>query len=65
MGRLRGRLDYGDIGEVITVGLASTAVSLETDLRVVHKAIAERFFHHTPVGELQVQELRSMEPELR
>jgi len=65
MGRLRGRLDYGDIGEVITVGLAATAVSLETDLRAVHKAIAERFFHHTPVGELQVQELRSMEPELR
>jgi uncharacterized alpha-E superfamily protein len=65
MGRLRGRLDYGDIGEVMATGLAATAVSLETDLRAVHKATAERFFHHTPVGELQVQELRSMEPELR
>jgi uncharacterized alpha-E superfamily protein len=65
MGRLRGRLDYGDIGEVMTVGLAATAVSLETDLRNVHKAIAERFFHHSTTGELQVQELRSMEPERR
>jgi len=50
---------------VMSVGLAATAVSLETDLRAVHKAIAERFFHHTPMGELQVQELRSMEPEFR
>jgi len=65
MGRLRGRLDFGDVGEVLTNGLAGTAVSLEADLRAVHKATAERFFHHTPVGELQVQELRSMEPELR
>ena len=65
MGRLRGRLDFGDIGEAMSVGLAATAVSLETDLRSVHKAIAERFFHHTPMGELQVQELRSMEPEFR
>jgi uncharacterized alpha-E superfamily protein len=65
MGRLRGRLDFGDITEVMSVGLAASAVSLETDLRAVHKAIAERFFHHTPVGELQVQELRSMEPEVR
>ena len=65
IGRLRGRLDYGDISEVIASGLAATAVSLESDLRGVHKAIAERFFHHTPVGELQVQELRSMEPEFR
>lgn len=65
MGRLRGRLDFGDVSEVLTNGLAATAVSLESDLRAVHKAIAERFFHHTPVGELQVQELRSMEPELR
>ncbi len=65
IGRLRGRLDYGDISEVITSGLAATAVSLESDLRAVHKATAERFFHHVPVGELQVQELRSMEPELR
>lgn len=65
IGRLRGRLDFGDIGEVMTIGLAATAVSLETDLRAVHKSIAERFFHHTPLGELQVQELRSMEPELR
>lgn len=65
MGRLRGRLDFGDINEVMATGLAATAVSLETDLRAVHKAIAERFFHHTPLGELQVQELRSMEPEFR
>lgn len=65
IGRLRGRLDYGDIDEVMATGLAATAVSLETDLRAVHKAIAERFFHHTPLGELQVQELRSMEPEWR
>lgn len=65
IGRLRGRLDYGDIAEVMAVGLAANAVSLETDLRSVHKAIAERFFHHAPSGELQVQELRSMEPELR
>jgi uncharacterized alpha-E superfamily protein len=65
IGRLRGRLDFGDIDEVMATGLAATAVSLESDLRTVHKAIAERFFHHTPLGELQVQELRSMEPELR
>jgi len=65
MGRLRGRLDFGDINEVMATGLAATAVSLETELRTVHKAIAERFFHHTPLGELQVQELRSMEPEFR
>jgi uncharacterized alpha-E superfamily protein len=65
VGRLRGRLDFGDIGEVMSTGLAATAVSLESDLRSVHKAIAERFFHHTTSGELQIQELRSMEPELR
>ena len=45
--------------------MAYTAVSLENDLRGVHKAIAERFFHHTPVGELHIQELRALEPELR
>ena len=49
----------------IVLLILTTAVSLEADLRSVHKATAERFFHHTPVGELQVQELRSMEPELR
>ncbi|GMU79357.1 MAG: hypothetical protein AMXMBFR46_21490 [Acidimicrobiia bacterium] len=61
LGRLRSRLDYGDIDEVTRAGLAPTAVSLETDLREVHKAIAERFFHHVPVSALQVQELRSMQ----
>jgi uncharacterized alpha-E superfamily protein len=65
LGRLRGRLDFGSVSEVLAVGLGATAVSLETDLREVHKAIAERFFHHTPAGELQVQELRALEPELR
>lgn len=65
MGRLRGRCDYGDVNEVLSTGMAYTAVSLENDLRGVHKAIAERFFHHTPVGELHIQELRALEPELR
>ena len=65
LGRLRGRVDFGSITEVLAIGLGATAVSLETDLRDVHKAIAERFFHHTPGGELQVQELRALEPEFR
>ena len=65
LGRLRGRLDFGSVMEVLAVGLGATAVSLETDLRDVHKAIAERFFHHTPSGELQVTELRALEPEFR
>ena len=64
LGRLRGRVDFGSVEEVLAVGLGSTAVSLETDLREVHKAIAERFFHHTPAGELQVTELRALEPQL-
>jgi uncharacterized alpha-E superfamily protein len=65
LGRLRGRLDFGSVPEVLAVGLGGTAVSLETDLRDVHKAIAERFFHHTPGGELQVTELRALEPQFR
>ncbi len=63
LGRLRGRVDFGSVPEVLAIGLAATAVSLESDLRDVHKAIAERFFHHTPGGELQVQELRALEPD--
>jgi len=65
LGRLRGRVDFGSVDEVLAVGLGGTAVSLETDLRDVHKAIAERFFHHTPGGELQVTELRALEPQFR
>ena len=65
LGRLRGRLDFGDIREVLSTGLTRTAISLEADLRDVHQAIATRFFHQSPAGELQVQELRTLEPELR
>jgi len=64
-GRLRGRLDYADLDEVIATGITATAVSIEHDLRGVHRAVAERFFHHAPGGDLQIQELRSMEPEVR
>lgn len=63
LGRLRGRLDYGDVAEVMATGLGATAASLEADLRTVHQAVAERFFHHTAAGDLQIQEVRSMEPQ--
>lgn len=65
VGRLRGRLDYADLTEVFAAGLTATAASIEHDLRGVHRAVAERFFHHVPSGDLQIQELRSMEPEVR
>jgi uncharacterized alpha-E superfamily protein len=63
LGLLRGRLDFGDVGEVLSAGLAPTAASLEVQLRDVNLAIAARFFHHAPGRELRVQEIRAFEQE--
>lgn len=61
LGRLRATLDYGDASEVVATGLASTAADVESDLRLVHREIATRFFHHAADAELHVQEVRALE----
>jgi len=65
LGLLRGRLDFGAVEDLIAVGLAPSATAMEADLREIHRALAERFFHHAPGADLQVQEVRALEPDWR
>ena len=56
LGRLRGRVDFGSIAEVLAVGLGATAVSLETDLRA---SDADKTAKARKVGELLAERAKA------